>query len=266
METLSDWDSLQRLTGGVRRMSPGYTTNLYATRGQFERWCAVGGLRSLTAESAVLVVRCDRDFHRVYHVAQDLPALTAALAHLPAGRYVADLVGRGEMVDQQCDAYAAGGFTSHAFLKRMGRSTQGTASLPADDVVIAVPEDAESVAAFLDKLLDRFTEQLPKLDELQIAAREGRLLLVRRDTALAGMLMYDVQGQQAHLRYWHVDPDAHGAGIGRRLMGSFLSRCTQARRIVLWVIGDNDRSIAIYRHYGFEPDGLLDRIMIANKE
>ena len=266
METLSDWGSLQRLTAGVPRTAPGYATSLYATRGQVERWCAVGGLRALAADGAVLAVRCDRDFHRVYHVARDLRSLTAALVQLPAGRYVADLVGRGEMVDQQCDAYAAAGFVFHAFLQRMGRSTQAPVSLPVDDVVIAVPEDAEAVAAFLDRLLDRFTEQLPVLDELQTAAREGRLLLVRRDAALAGMLMYDAQGQQAHLRYWHVDPDAHGAGIGRRLMGSFLSRCAQARRIVLWVIGDNDRSIAIYRHYGFETDGLLDRIMIANKD
>ena len=45
-------------------------------------------------------------------------------------------------------------------------------------------------------------------------------------------------------------------------MSSFLERCAQARRIVLWVIGDNARSIAIYRHYGFETDGLIDRIMI----
>jgi RimJ/RimL family protein N-acetyltransferase len=49
-------------------------------------------------------------------------------------------------------------------------------------------------------------------------------------------------------------------------MSSFLARCAQAQRLVLWVIGDNQRSIAIYRHYGFELDGLLDRIMILRRE
>ncbi|RYF23235.1 MAG: GNAT family N-acetyltransferase [Oxalobacteraceae bacterium] len=264
METMSDWGSLQRLTAEVPRTAPGYATNLYASRAQIERWCAAGGLRALVTDGAVLVVRVDRDFDRVYHVARDLRTLTAALVQLPAGRYVADLVGQGEAVDPECAAYVEGGFASYAFLRRMAR-VRVSASLPAGDVVIAVPEDADAVAAFLERLLDRFVEQLPELDELRTAAREGRLLLVRRDVELAGMLMYDVQGQLAHLRFWHVDPGAHGAGIGRRLMGSFLSRCAQARRIVLWVIGDNDRSIAIYRHYGFEPDGLLDRVMIANK-
>lgn len=49
-------------------------------------------------------------------------------------------------------------------------------------------------------------------------------------------------------------------------MAGFLSRCAQARRIVLWVIGDNERSIAIYRHYGFAAEGLLDRIMTLHKD
>ena len=130
----------------------------------------------------------------------------------------------------------------------------------------AEPEDANEVAAFLDRLLDPLAEQLPKRDELGAAARAGRLLLVRQEEVTAGMLMYDIQGQLAHLRFWHVNPDARGTGIGRRLMATFLSRCAETRRIVLWVIGNNDRSIGIYRHYGFKTDGLLDRIMIVNKD
>lgn len=266
MEALSDWDSLQRLTAGVSRAVAGYSTNLYATPVQIDQWSVTGGLRVLTTVGAVLVLRAERDFHRVYHVARDLPALTAALALLPPGRYVADLIGReGDALDRQCAAYVAGGFVRHAFLRRMGR-LPAPVSLPTDAVVIAKSDDAEAVAAFLDRLLDPLSEQLPDVVELRTAAQDGRLLVVRQGAALDGMLMYDAQGQLAHLRFWHVDPDSHGAGIGRRLMGSFLSRCATARRIVLWVIGDNDRSIAIYRHYGFQADGLLDHIMVLNKD
>ncbi|HEX8414176.1 MAG TPA: GNAT family N-acetyltransferase [Sphingomicrobium sp.] len=265
MEMLPDWDRLRRLTASVPRTGPTYSTNLYASREQVEGWCAVGGLRTLVSDGAVLFVRADRGFQRVYHVARDMPTLAAALAQLPTGQYVADLVGRAGELDKLDAAYASGGFALHAFLRRMAW-TQVPGPAPSGDVVTAVPQDAEAVAAFLERLLDRFSEKLPELDELRDAAREGRLLLVRRNAALAGMLLYDVHGQLAHLRFWHVDPDAHGGGVGRGLMGSFLSRCAQARRIVLWVIGDNDRSIAIYRHYGFETDGLLDHIMIVNKD
>lgn len=265
MKPLPDWHSLQRLVAEIPRSAPGYTTNLYASRAQVDDWCAAGTVGALVTDDAVLVVRRELDFHRIYHVARCLPALTTALAALPDGRYVADVVGRGDALDEQCRAYANGGFVLRGFLRRMVRAQNTSPMVATDDIDIANPDDAEEVAAFLSRLLDRFVEQLPDARELRGAATEGRLLLVRQNALLIGMLMYDLTGQSAHLRFWHVDPGAHGAGIGRRLMTSFLSRCAHARRIVLWVIGDNIRSIAIYRHYGFETDGLLDRILIADK-
>ncbi len=265
MEALPDWNSLQRWVAAVPRSALDYVTNLYAARAQIEDWCAAGKVEMLVADGTVLVVRPDRDFHRVYHVAPTLAALATALGKLPEGRYVTDIVGRGEALDRQCRAYADAGFAARGFLRRMVRNPAAGLLTPADGVETADPDDAEDVAAFLDRLLDRFVEQLPDIQELRDAAFGGRLLLVRQGRRLTGMLMYDLTGQSAHLRFWHVDPAAHGQGIGRRLMGSFLSRCAHARRIMLWVIGDNDRSIAIYRHYGFEIDGLLDRILIADK-
>lgn len=268
MQTVPNWQFLQHMTRGVSRQSSSYSTTLYANQAQVDRWCETGQLRALVAEGAVLVTRYDRDFDRVYHVARDLPALTDALGQLPAGRYVADLVGRDKALDELRIAYAAGGFVDHAFLRRMGCAPTAARppSSPSTDVLEAGYDETEEVAAFLNRLLDRFSEQLPTIDELRLAAREKRLLVVRKGPVLAGMLMYDLQGQLAHLRFWHVDPGAQDAGVGGSLMARFLSSCAQARRIILWVIGDNDRSIAIYRRYGFEVDGLLDHIMISDKD
>lgn len=265
MELLRDWDAYQACVGAVRRATPAYTSNLYAPREQVERWCAAGHLRALVKNGAALLLRADRDFHHVYHVAGDQLALGAALAILPAGTYTTDLVGQGDGLDQVCSTYAANGFAPHSFLQRMSR-VQAPGEPSQWDVAAATADDAPQVAAFLDRLLDRFAEQVPDLDELRREALAGRLLLVRRGAAVAGMLMYELKGRTAQLRFWHVDDGARGEGVGRRLMAGFLARCAQAQRLVLWVIGDNERSIAIYRHYGFVPDGLLDRIMILHKE
>lgn len=264
MEVLQDWDALRHCVGNVDRGAPGYTTNLYASRGQIESWCVVAPLQSVATDRAVLVLRHDRDFQRVYHAAADAAALTEALQRLPAGTYVTDLVGQSEMLERACAAYADAGFTHHSFLRRMNGA--GRTEANSGQVDLARPEDAAAIATFLERLLDRFTEQVPDIPELAEAAAAERLLLVRRDDRLAGMLLYELKGQLAHLRFWHVDQDARGEGVGRRLMSSFLSRCAQARRIVLWVIGDNERSIAIYRHYGFSEDGLLDKVMILQKD
>lgn len=266
MQVLADWDALQRLVAGVPRASADYSTSLFATRDQIERWNAAAPLHVVRGEGAVLLLRTDRDFRHVYHVASGMDSLSSALRALPAGSYSADLVGQGQALEGICDLYVAAGFAEHGFLRRMNRAASAPMAA-ADAVEEATASDAPAVAAFLDRLLDRFVEQLPDIAELADAAAAGRLLIVRAPSgAIAGMLMYDVRGQLAHLRFWHVDGDARGHGVGRRLMTAFMSRCAQLRRITLWVIGDNMRSMSIYRHYGFAEDGLLDRIMVMHKD
>lgn len=266
MERLRDWDAWRRI-GAVPRDTADYTTNLYAAREQIEDWCAAGRLHALSTERAVLLLRAGRGFHHVHHVASDLPALADALGALPAGTYTSDLVGQGEPLDDVCAAYAANGFVVHTVLQRMTRAGTPDAAR-ADDATVAAPDEAAEVVALLERLLDPFAEPVPEVAALRREALEERLLIIRRDGAIVGMLLYEIKGRAAHLRLWHVDDNARGLGVGRRLMRNFLARCAQAQvqRLVLWVIGDNERSIAIYRHYGFAPDGLLDRIMIRHEE
>lgn len=265
MERLRDWEDWQRRIGAVPRAVATYTSNLYAAREQIEDWCAGGRLHALSAEQAVILLRADHGFHRLYHVARDLPALESALGRLPIGTYTTDIVGHGDTLDPVCAVYAARGFVPHTLLQRMTRVGLPS-EMPEGDAAIASPEDAADVAALLARLLDPVAEPVPRIDELRREARDGRLLILRRGDLIAGMLLYELKGRTAHLRLWHVDDNARGLGVGRRLMRSFLARCTQAQRLVLWVIGDNERSVAIYRHYGFEPDGLVDRIMIRHEE
>jgi ribosomal protein S18 acetylase RimI-like enzyme len=265
MELLHDIKALKRYVGAVRRATPAYTSNLYAAADQLERWCVAGQLSVLIADKAVLLLRANHDFYHVYHVAEDQSSLGDALKMLADGIYVTDLIGQGEALDPICATHAASGFAAHTFLQRM-TLVQAPEKPREGDVVVAKDSDAPMVAAFLERLLDRFAEQIPNTAELECEARAGHLLLVRRDNDIAGMLMYDRKGRTAQLRFWHVNDNARGEGVGRRLMSAFLARCADAQRLVLWVIGDNIRSVAIYRHYGFTSDGLLDRIMILRKE
>lgn len=265
MELLKDWTECQPRIGAVRRIGGAYTTNLYAPPDQIDRWCAAGKLSALAVDGAALFLLADRDFYHVYHVAEDQKALAAALSLLGAGTFSSDLLGQGDALDQVCATYAAEGFVDYKELRRMSRAW-APSEPSSEQSLVATPDDAEQVAIFLDRLLDPFAEKIPEVEELRSAAALGQLLVVRRGAAIAGMLLYDLKGHLAHLRFWHVDHDARGEGVGRRLMLSFLSRCSDARRLVLWVMGDNERSIAIYRHYGFAVDGLVDRIMVRRKE
>jgi ribosomal protein S18 acetylase RimI-like enzyme len=270
MEKIDTWGDYLRYVSTVPRLTPAYTTNVYMSRDQVERWATEGRLRALASHNALLLLLRDRDFDHIYHMAEDRAALSAILAKLPPGVYTTDLVGKGDGLEQICSTYAQAGWVRHNFLRRMIRARSmhlSSALIPnIAPPAIAQFEQVFLIEAFLARLLDRYTEQLPDVIELEKAARAGRLLHVSRGEKIDGMLMYDVRGQTAHLRFWHVDEDARGQGVGRRLMAAFFQQCEQMQRLILWVIGDNERSIAIYRHYGFIEDGLLDQIMILRNE
>jgi ribosomal protein S18 acetylase RimI-like enzyme len=271
MRSVKDWDDYRKCVAEIPRLTPAYTTNLYAAQENLERWCKSGRLNVIEADGVTLFLLADHDFHHVYHVAEAPDKLTLALATLPVGTYVTDLVGERDVIDLLCATYAKAGFARYTFLCRMSMNQLlPVAQLGSESAVtapdVASIDDVPEIAALLKRLLDRFSEKLPEIAELEQSAKLGQLLFVRRGQAIAGVLMYEVKGQLAHLRLWHVDATARGAGIGRTLMAEFFARTAEVRRRVLWVIGDNTRSIEIYRHYGFIEDGLIDQIMILRKE
>jgi ribosomal protein S18 acetylase RimI-like enzyme len=266
MSQVTDLATLRHAVTAVRR-GRAAVSNLYATDEQIAGWLTNGPITLLAAPGAVLLLRQEPRFQRLYHVAESVDALVGMLALVPNEPCIADVVGREAALDDVCAVYEAAGFVRHAFLRRMmcvlppeRRRADGQAA------EVARPEDAAGVAALLSRLLDPLTEQVPEEAELAAAARDGQLLVVRDGRSVVGMLLYDLKGQLAHLRYWHVDGKAHGQGIGRRLMAGFFAGTAQARRLVLWVMGDNERSKAIYRHYGFVEDDLIDRVMVINKD
>lgn len=268
MNPVKDWDSYRHHVGTIRRLSSAYSTNLYADQASVERWCSSGRLQVLTADRAALFLRSDRDFYHLYHVAEDEGALFNALDGLAEGTYVTDLVGKGPSFERLRATHVGAGFLAHTQLCRMGLADTGRAKVASDPdqaPEVAKLKHVPEILALLERILDRYSEQIPVLEELAEAVQYEQLLFVRCEGAIAAILLYEQKGQLAHLRLWHVESFAQGAGIGRQLMAAFHARTAASRRKILWVKADNRRSIDIYRHYGFAEDGLLDQIMILDK-
>jgi ribosomal protein S18 acetylase RimI-like enzyme len=266
MQRLDNWDQFQKSFHRIKRNSSGYSSNLYAGRESIEDWMARGQFFCMPGTDASLFFRRDRDFYHLFHVAASSNALVSILHDMPDQLDVltVDLVGTPVTLAPWTDAYCVGGFEPHSTLVRMSRN--GPVSLPASggesDVEVAGPDDAAPIVAFFERLLDRHAEQLPSTDDILREALQSRVLLVRQGAVPCGVLIFDLKGRSATLRYWHVDKHARGRGIGSRLMQQFLARCVDTARVALWVKANNAASISIYRYYGFETDSLIDDIMI----
>jgi GNAT superfamily N-acetyltransferase len=253
---------------GVRRAGVGPVTNWFATPERIDYWIGRDSLSLLQGERALLILRRDREFHRVYHCAADLAALFAVLRSstgaLTANSVLtADLIGRALDLEPVAAIYRECGFADHTCLVRMIRMAAPEEVAESEpDVAFAGPADVAGVAAFLDRLLDPYTDQIPDEDEILEAASRGNLILVRRGDRVGGLLLFETLGITSHLRYWYVDDGARNQGIGARLIRRFFRLSSGCKRLILWVAAGNSDAIAKYRHYGFRPETLVDRIMI----
>ena len=255
----------------VRRAGGAPVTNWFATPERIDYWIGRNSLSLLPGERALLILRRDRGFDRVYHSAADPAALSAALrsaSEEPAvnGILTADLVGRPQDLEPVAGIYRENGFADHKCLVRLIRmATPEEVAEPEPDVAVAGSADVAAIAAFLGRLLDPYADQIPDEDEIREAAFRGNFILVRRGDSVGGLLLFESMGLTSHLRYWYVDDGARNQGVGARLIRQYFRLCIGSRRFILWVVRDNADAIARYRHYGFREDTLVDRIMIRRR-
>ena len=95
----------------------------------------------------------------------------------------------------------------------------------------------------------------PDIEGLNIVAlRDGELI------GQAGFARY--RGRRTHAAYIGigVHDDHHRTGIGTALLGELVDAADNwfgLKRLELTVYADNAAAIALYRKFGFEPEGLL---------
>ncbi len=97
------------------------------------------------------------------------------------------------------------------------------------------------VAKGLAPFLERFD---PALDGLWIAELEGRR---------AGCIAIQHGDEGAQLRWFFVDEDARGQGIGRQLLETALAFCRDAghTQVMLWTMSDLVAARRLYERAGF---------------
>lgn len=258
-------EALLESIGQVNRKAKEFTTTFFAVPQQIQGWIERGVLFQLPCAECVLVLRRSRDCSYVYHIAQSNKSLSCALAMLNGGTtWVADLIGRAEDTCGNARVYEECGFVERATLFRMARTNARSPSDTMNDtqVVFAQKADLDDVANLFGQLLDPFVDQIPEKHDLELAIAEQQVLILRRDSALGGVLVFETNGATSHLRYWYVRDSLRDQGIGAQLLQRYFYLCQDSRRIILWVARGNAGAIAKYEHYGFRKEELADRIMV----
>lgn len=266
MELLTQGAEVFEAIGRLRAATPDALTNFFVTPKQATAWMERGTLSIREGNGSILALRRGRGVHHVYHVAESAAELSAALGWLTAswrGVLVADLVGHSEETARGAEIYGLHGFEHYTSLVRMVRLTDGSSRHSAASTArFAGPDDVPAVRDFFERTLDPLRDQIPELEEIQVAVTRRNILIECHGEHVGGALYFETTGLTSMLRYWYVDQSIHGQGFGGRLMRKYIELCRGIRRIVLWVACENAEAIAKYRHYGFCEDKLMDRIVI----
>jgi hypothetical protein len=257
-------EQLRSLWLDPRRGSRSWFTNFYPDEDKVRTWISRGSLYGLSFDDSSVILRRDRDFFHVYlscKSSQDIHAVVESLGN--DRTFVVDLVFREEPDRIAIDSLTESQFIEHATLKRLRRPPKSTDEpLDGRDVRTASEDDGPWILESLESNFDRFAEQLPDASEISRATSHQQILIVGGSTLPKGFLYHEIKQNLSVVRYWYVDPRYREEGVGAQLIRYHLGSLSHGKPCELWVLNDNDNALKRYLHYGFEPEGLKDRVYI----
>jgi hypothetical protein len=255
------FDALHKAKAGAKA----FTTNFFPVESKLQDWINHGELFGELHNGAAFFFRKDRDFWHCYFCAADAGLLQREIVSLPGlktERVVTDLVGNESTMNDLLPVLAQAGFRPYARLQRMARMGRPEFTNGRLQIVFAERADCRAVMELIENSFDRYGEQLPMHYEVQSAIESRQILISSHNGELAGLLFFETQGLASIVRFWAVVEKFRALKVGSELIRHYFKTQNSVRRFTLWVNVKNDNAIQKYCHYSYQPDGLVDHILV----
>ena len=255
-------EAIQKVKAG----SAGFCTNFFPVQAKVESWVAHHELTIQAFEGVTFFLRKDRDFAHLYFCARNSARLGQRLPEFlrgTAGKLLIDIVGPEASLTDLLNLTEQAGFSRYSRLVRLARMAAPVQlGGAAPTVELANAADAPTILGLIEKMFDRFADQLPTVYEIEGAIAARQIFVIKQDSEVAALLFFETQGLTSTIRYWLVGTEFHSRGFGSALIRHYFSSQSSARRFILWVAARNENAIQKYQHYGYAPDGLVDHELV----
>ena len=228
-------------------------TNLYPNFEKLKYWMSRRLLFYELAGESLFLLRKDRDFYHLYYTSKTLLDLAKDLKQINCS-VVADCIGTD--MYPTIKAFEENGFKKYKAFSMM-RKIVGESYPVNPDVVFPDKNEAGVIVSMFENAFDRYAEQLPSEDEMEIMIDDKEVLVVKEDK-IAGVLIRTT-GIKSVLKFFLIDEEYRGKGIGSKLINYCLN---ESDVVTLWVLSDNINAIQVYEHFGFTLHRLKNQIMI----
>lgn len=264
MKTVNSFNEVMTYIGKVRGLRKGFLTNFFPEQRKIDMWIYNECLYVIEGEETAVFLKKDDGFTYIFYCSTAKDQLFDAIAALPEDAYVFD-----QIVDARTDTSLLDGFKSLGFvvrksLVRMSKINETPAKIEGASVYDATKEDIPALDKLLHEYFDKYTEQLPTIEELNEFIDSRHMIVKRSGNKIAGFIFYDQSPSTLYLRYWLVVPEFRNQGVGSELFHEYNRRGVACKRHMLWVVEDNENAIKRYEHYGYKNENMKDYVLTKN--
>jgi len=258
-------EEITALVQKVKEKGGSFFTNFFIDAEKLDYWLYNKRLYYQLSDFGVLFFRKNESFYYLYYCVVSLENLKRLInLDLPNEKLVVDIIGKIENIAKIVELFTVSGFKIYTQLHRFIRLNNDNSNYyePSDEVTEATLADAEEIARLFKENFDTLSEQVLNFDEVKKWITEKKVFIIKGLEGIKGFLIRTTTGQTTILNNFLVQKHYRGQKIGSKLIKHYIFQSVGVKRMLLWVIFDNDRAIEIYEKHGYIKDNLVDFILI----
>lgn len=268
MQPISDYKQILGFFSCIKKQKEGFITNYFYNEFKSDFYIKNNRLFYDEISDSIFIIRKHLDFNYIYFISNDSKALNKSLQEFlmkNRNTYVVEIIGKGESQNDIYQIFIDNKFSLQETLIRMSKIYNADQSTQyADPLIFATLKDTDIIFKFLNNNLDKYSEQIPTVEEVRMMINSNYVLIIKKDQDIAGLLYFEKEGSISHLREWHVNKEFREMKIGSKLLKTYFELSAECNRFILWVKENNANSIKIYEHYGYKKELINDKILVLN--
>ena len=272
IQKIASMEQLKELINYGQALGSNYVTNFELDEEKHKAWIETGEFQYEKFDDTLFLLfdhyspDIEKYFTNLYYFSTSMEAMKVHLKNYPElfiyDLYVLDFIGN----ENECAPLmeSIGKINSHvdAKLVRMCREGIVEDKTAIDErVEFAADGEEKMVDVMLRENLNERVEKLPVVSEIKRMIAEKHVLKYVVDGQIAGLLLFDINGEELHIQQRLILPKYGNQGVGKALINRALYEGKETKRQRLWVQEDNENDMKRYERLGFAKEDMYDYVV-----
>ena len=272
IQKIESMEQLKELINYGQALGSNYVTNFELDEEKHKAWIETGEFQYEKFDDTLFLLfdhyspDTEKYFTNLYYFSTSMEAMKVHLKNYPElfiyDLYVLDFIGN----EKECAPLmeSIGKINSHveAKLVRMCREGIVEDKTAIDErVEFAADGEEKMVDVMLRENLNERVEKLPVVSEIKRMIAEKHVLKCVVDGQIAGLLLFDINGEELHIQQRLTLSKYGNQGVGMALINRALYEGNETKRQRLWVQEDNENDMKRYEQLGFAKEDMYDYVV-----